>query len=684
MSIRANSNTKDQLPKRGTLALVATEERLTPSAPEDPLRFYTSHPKKPCFVDLTVFRDGEQQRSKNGGVWNGPYQGRALLIMELAPAIRDQVAPLAEPSVKTNLLSLRSWWRTFDAIEAADASAPVVTSTAHLSDVHRQFAIDSGMSREAFNTFLRLANTTRLALGLRKLHWMSPADDRNTNRQLPPQWQTKFIRHKLKHRWLAVLNRWALADELRKQGAPLVGQGTDPEVWAEQSRLLRNYQHFDMVVAAIGHPRPTKELLLAGLSVYAFHKRGYNTFDMVRGRYPDGDNIRAAFHLCLATTGWNPAVLLSLDVTDESFLISHPKDPGRYILRGMKARAGGSEQLSEGLYKSIGGAGFILQALIARTAPLREQLRKELLECKHPTEDGGIATENIRTQRERIATLEQGIRSPWLFVSKTQSGIQWLDDDNYSTSVAKQTSSYLGDLITNLNKHQPEDRQLALITATDFRDAYAAHVYQVSGGSVLAVMKALGHLLLSSTTIYLSNTLLKEEHRKLFSRLSNGFWADIEAHGRVDPTILAMLSRYGPATAEQHERLHEYRTLLRSRIGVACKDPLNPPKHIDPEFEPDGKSVCFVQRCTLCLENGVILPESMPGLCKRLAELRHLQATMSVGAFLASSYPTEITNTELALLGFDAGAVAQHLSDWESRISNGTHRVIEFDGVGIL
>jgi hypothetical protein len=53
---------------------------------------------------------------------------------------------------------------------------------------------------------------------------------------------------------------------------------------------------------------------------------------MLCGSYPDSFDIRVAFHLCMATTGWNPAVLLSLDVTT-SIIEKHPKDPGRYILR---------------------------------------------------------------------------------------------------------------------------------------------------------------------------------------------------------------------------------------------------------------------------------------------------------------------------------------------------------------
>src|SRR5690606_31634827 len=122
------------------------------------------------------------------------------------------------------------------------------------------------------------------------------------------------------------------------------------------------------------------------------------------------------------------------------------------------------------------------------------------------------------------------------------------------------------------------------------------------------------------------------------------------------------------------------RSLMRSRIGVGCKDPTNPPKHIAPNFVPDGKAVCHVQRCLLCIEHAVILPESLPGLCKRLAELRHIRAGMSVGAFQQASFSEELDNTEAALQVFPVEAVERHLNDWTHRIATGTHRVSAFDG----
>lgn len=672
MGIRANSNKKDHLraESKPSLSVVITPAR--PSVDESLLRFETTHSKKPCVVDLTVFDTGELQRSAKGGMWAGPFKGRPGLIAELLPAIRDQLIPLSEKSVNKYMFSLRAWWRLFDAIETTGSSGGQVISTRQLTDLHRQCALDKGFDRQTFSNFVRLANTTRTALGKKTLYWQPPTDKTGT-RHLPQTWQTDLIRHTLRHRWFAVLYRWQLAEKLRepKHSIPLEDE--------EQQRLQRNYLRFDHVVQSCGHPRPTVKTIWKGIA-RNFYTDGYSVADMMRGSYPDGNDIRAALHLCLATTGWNPAVFLSLDVTD-NFVESHPKDPSRYILRGTKARAGDAEQVSEGLFKTQGSAGVILQTLVRRTAPLRAQLQRELESCLSQIQIPGQAPKALYELRVRVSALTQGVRSPWLFATQASSDIQWLTDNTFSLSVEKLTSSYLGDLIVNLNVRQPEGHKLSRITASDLRDAYAAKSYHASGGSILSVMKALGHRRPSTTQLYLNNTLLNEEHQKLYATFSTALWQEMERKARVDPTILAKISRDGTASAEERERLVTYRTILISRIGVGCRDPLHPPRHIAPNFVPDGIEMCHVQRCTLCLENAVILPESLPGLCKRLAELRYLRSHMSMGAFQVSSFLEELDNTELALLVFDATEVERALADWTLRISSGVHRVIEFDGI---
>ncbi|WP_374428008.1 hypothetical protein [Ideonella dechloratans] len=178
----------------------------------------------------------------------------------------------------------------------------------------------------------------------------------------------------------------------------------------------------------------------------------------------------------------------------------------------------------------------------------------------------------------------------------------------------------------------------------------------------------------------MDNTLLNDQSVKLYQTFSNAMWTEIKVHKRLDPTVIAKFSRDGEASDEQRQRLAMYRSLRRSRIGVGCKDPAHPPSHIAPNFRADGKALCHVHRCTLCLEHAVIFPDSLPGLCKRLAELRFIKGRMSAVAFIESSFGEEQENTELALAAFDPDDVADQLRHWEGRINDGLHRVIELDG----
>ena len=302
-------------------------------------------------------------------------------------------------------------------------------------------------------------------------------------------------------------------------------------------------------------------------------------------------------------------------------------------------------------------------------------MKQELKQSREDLESGNPSnTEERLALQERVRALERGIRSLWLFVSPVGKGIHWLGDDSYNRR------DYLSSVIADINKRQPADKQLARLTPGDLRDAYAARIYHSSGGSILAVMRALNHKHIDTTGVYLDNTLLKEEHAKMFGTYSEALWHEVKVHRRIDPSIIAKWSRDGAVTQDERDRLNTYRELLRSRIGVGCKDPLNPPKRLAPSFTADGKNHCSVQRCLLCAEHAVVFPDSLPGICKRLAELHYLKANMSLTAYLQSEFGTEIENAELILHGFDQDEVQHHLHDWQERIATGMHRVVEFDG----
>lgn len=689
MSIRSIQNTKDHLrSKAGVLASVP--ENLAPKGIDPLLQFWTTHKTTPYLVDLSVLKFGESERPRAGGSWSGPFSGRPELIAEIAPAVYELFSHQTQQAAGSSVGALRALWRVLDQAEAAAPSAPRITTTLNLTNLHEQIARDSGMRNRYFNTILRIVNTTRVALGGKPLLWVAP-DDKEPNRKLPPAWQTELIRQMLKRRWFAVLDRWSAADRLRAFATLPTEERSSIPLSAEQARLQKNYVRFDATVSRTGKLKPTGPEIYNGQHFSAFNKQGFSVPDMLKGSYPDADDVRTAFHYCLGITGWNPAVLTSLDANGE-FIEPHPKDPGRYVMRGTKARSGGSDVITGSYqFKSQGSPGVVIRTLIEQTQPLRQQLRDELEICERRLaqidKDNSAAEADRNKLWKNIASLKRGVRSPWLYLIPTSKEIQWLDDFNFARASARDDSlpqqGFLHTTIRQINAKQPAERQLALLTATDLRDAYAEIAYRVSGGSILAVMRLLGHRHAETTKRYLQNTLLQEQHRRLYSTFSNALWHQIVERKGVDPSVLAKVSRDGSIDVNEYARLEAFRGLMRSRIGVLCASPKEPPQHIAPGFMKGTDKLCPSDRCLLCLENAIITPESHEGLCMRCAELRHLKSTMPVPIFTASSFAAELENIELALLGFDATPTQARITKWEGRIAKGEHRVIDFDGVQV-
>lgn len=668
MTVRANRNKKGLRPKSDerVASLLGVAANL-----ESKLRFWTAHPTKPCYVDLNALYAGSDKsiEKKKGAV--RPFTGRPELILEMAPYIQEHVAYLAKKSVALLIASLRAWWRLFDSIEKISARGRRLLSTADLTDFHRQYAIDNEMEHSVFGGFVQIANKTREGLGLGNLYWPAPEIIRR-NQHLPPLEHFDVVRHELKRRWFETLQRWNAIDRLCASSGPLSPEECFGLSVQQQKSLLGRYRQWDVTTAATGKLHPTLEEIKASTK----SAEGWDTYaysELIRGRYPTGD-IRTAFHLCLAATGWNPAVLLSLDI-NVPFLHPHPTDNNRYILRGVKDRAGGEGIVHVGLMKSQAGAGFILTELMARTAPLRKELQADLKRAKNELKDAGAGSSAYDCLIKKIHQLETKLRSPWLYVPTHRGGYSYLSDNDYFGH----SSNFLPSLILDINKKRTPNNKISSISATQFRDALAARSY-VGGGGFLQVNRLLGHKKLESTVTYLDNSLIREQHAKKMEKFCFALWDEVDSSRGVDPTILAYRVQFGSVPEEQRNRLVDYRKLLRSRIGVGCKDPYNPPKKISPNFNANGKNTCYVQRCMLCLDHAVIFPESMSGICMRMAELRNIRANMGLEAFTISRFAEELDNCETAIQAFDAREVREQLDLWTARIDSGNHRIAEFDG----
>jgi hypothetical protein len=686
---------KDHLKEHAGVTLAAPISFDAPES-DDPLVFWTQHEKEPCEVNLHPFAMGrtEMGRPQGGGRKGFPFTGRPELIRQLAPAITEVLLYAAKATVDGYKNALSDWWRIADAVEAAAAKVgqPMtrVEDVRLLTNVHCDFAHRSGMSRQIFGKFRILVDMTRVALGVRETYWESP-EDAETEKHIPPMEQRKALRFALKRTCRSVLERWEQSDRLSQlDEAP-----NDPQV----ANLHRHALYMRNIQEKTGKVLLTTEELCDGFDRTTLAKRGISMRQLREAVFPSHRDADAVWHLCLLNTGWNPSTLTTLDVT-KRFLFDHFKDdpndshqrfvlsPETYELVGVKERAGGKEQVVIGQWKTQDGPGHLIKTYMNRVAPLRELLKQQYAEekmryeeMKH--EDAGYATQTA--QFAKVKTLEQGLRSVWLYVNRS-GNIAWIANDLRKCAyVDGKLVYFMHEVVhllntqrhaTNVQRGKSREGPLAPlesvpnVSPSEFRVWFADFVYRASNGSILQVKKALNHSKLRTSIDYVNSNILNQEASDTARRFLNILVGELDA-GRIDLTILAHLHRHGKLTPDQEELLSQARTLPRSRMNVACKDARRPPNHIK---ATNGVN-CDVQRCMLCLENAVLLPESVDGIAMRVEELRALQAFLPIETWVEDQYDIELKNNLTALKKFDLNTVLQERKKWAFAIACGEHYV---------
>lgn len=688
---------KDHLEEHSSVTLVTP---VTAPRSDDPLRFWTEHLTENTLVDLYPFADGQNQKPhpRGCGNWAGPFSGRPELIRQLAPAIHARLLMASPSTVELHRVALRAWWRLLDALEATlgpnGQPVPKVKSLVDLNELHEATAHRFRMTHSNFNTFLSLVNAAR------KLHrprlpllpWIPPKP-RNQDRHLIPEDQAQALKILLKQDWESVRRTWARYDAIRFGDRPTKLSKNETldeqtrEEYAEDERLLKNWEHFHRIQEAAGRPLPTSAQLLDGKNRSSLWFQGIEVRLARAILFPTVEDADIAFHLALAGSGWNPSTLARIDASKPTLIFDHPKTSSQTVLsteeetitiKADKPRARGKTQFCIGLKKNPASPPAIVATYLKRSALLREQLRDDLESVKTELarlQTTGATRVAIERQFKRVQRLQEGIRSAWLYVDST-GNINWLNWKiwkRYGTGTKGASVSYLVRVVDRLNEDRAKRGKPLVdhITPSDFRDIYARWVHVQTGGNVLAVMLALGHAGPRSTNNYLENNIFNAENDEHVRRFMAHLFAELEK-GRVDLTILAQLVRNGPLTPEMQGRLEEYRHLMRTRMSVGCTDPRRPPAHIAPNHR-EGK-LCGTQRCLHECPNARFLPESLDGIAMRVEELVTLSDHLPRETWLHGEFTQELENGEYLLAElYPPGMVAAARKTWRDKIARGEH-----------
>lgn len=675
-----------------------------PSSEVDPLRWWTLHPNDATEVDLNEFAEGRAENPHGkrglGKTWAGPFTGRPTLIHELAPWVKEQTLLNCRVNAVNIGNALRRWWRLFDALEATPLPGSKrlarVETVADLTAFHEAGAHQHGVARRSFSQFRNLANKARHALGLSQLHWIAP-DGPQPDRQLISDDMAKVLRVALKTNWRAVRKDWMFRDQIRAeadrrdQGEPAVDLGEEGE------RLLANWREFRRVAEAIGTILPSSEDLFCGRSRQQMYQASLSLVDMRAIRFPKLWETDAAYHMALLDSAWNPSTMLNIDATDPYCVAPSLKDSqvhlvlqatpvgdgdtqgddegGTLSVGASKPRARGKLQIAHGLAKNTCSAPFIVRAFIARTEPLRAVLREQL---RHAVADharlalSAADRTSLGEAIKRVQLLREGVRSVWVYVTRAGT-VQWISKRDtgirYWADGKRNPVTYLGMVIDQLAR---TGKTVGKVTPSDLRDLAARRYFQQTG-SIVALMLKLGHSRLRTTTEYLDNQLFRAENDEVARRFLDHLFDEL-AQGRADLTILAQLSRHGPLSPEMEARLIEYRSLMRSRLGVGCSNPRRPPRLVDPEHVPG--QLCCRHSCLLGCGNAKFLPESLDGIAMRAEELMAISDVVPREAWLRQRFHEELEGAEGLLEHYyPSTEVAEARAKWHARIESGHHRI---------
>lgn len=636
--------------------------------------FWTFNQQDPHLVDLTEFATGKTAENITGGKhnWTTDFRGRPSLIAELIPAIKHLHGFNRSASVSLLQEGLRFWWRVFEEAESSSTeeghTQAHVHSVADLQILHHHIARRMRVGRRCHNSFTRIANLVRVQMKLPPLYWPS-IESEPIPSEVPETWEVERIRHALKRQWFDALSRMKAAD---KNQADLWG-------WKHtyfKERGIHVHEVYRAVIELTGHPLPSTKQVRDAIGVSFTPDWMQPISTPIAGLYPTRNDVRAAFLLCLMYSGWNVATLADLNV-DDRFVEPHPTDPGYHVVYGFKMR-GQSEQYCIGRNKRSDAPGTILRVLVERTRPLRELVRIELVEVDRRIADGVASAQELNELLKQRKKLMERVRSPWLYPDPHGFGVVHITSDNlnYRTSY-RTTGTYLSGLIKAINLRQPPEKQIRTnIVPGDLRDSYIGFAYEFSNYSVLTAQIAAGHKSAETTQGYLRHKSWKAHSAMTIHKFQTVMFREIEECKSVDPTILRAHMEWNGIADDERARLAEHRK-NRSRIGVACKDPTHPPLTISPTHAGGG---CRIQRCTLCPENAILLPDSYDGIAMRVAELEFLRANTPVTVWTNSSFLEELANAESVLELYDPARVEERLVHWRGEIEAGQHKAITWEG----
>jgi hypothetical protein len=600
-------------------------------------------------MDLSPFAVGDPRTG---------IRARPSLVKQLAPAIRAGTYGKNCHEGAQTKTTMKYLWRMLDSLEIAGAGT--VEDLAAITNAHGQL-----FKTHLLRTFQFRANYARGVLGrIRRwfvhardlagfeadLIWPTITEDRGTEHKDVDPRLLRPLYHHLKRVHFGFLG--ALED-----GPRLAARGVDPrsapgskfEVW----NSTENWAYFAREFVAAGLSRgalpmrkfagrPVPDRKIPHQPGPSFLDSGVRThFDAVRWFVPTMEDAVAAFTLVMLHTGWNPDTVKNIDISEDSKWFDHRLDgsgdpqskTATVALYAFKGRTG-REQIAFSLRRPKAHPFQIIRSMVTATEPLRAQLRKEI-------EELGSIRNRTEEQQRRFDDIRVMVRSPWLYFTVHEAiGGSRVAAIEKSTANVVLRSHFRAAIKSNSRMMQSFELQeveafVERFSFSDIRDGFASFIYDNSMSNILLLKAALGHSRLRVTRAYLRQRRQIAQRFERFTHFQETIFDEIRNFQRIDPTILYVRMSGTAVTEAMVRRLRDAR--YRTRMGMGCVDPENPPRELSPDHRGGP---CVVQRCTLCV-HGVVFEDSLPDLAVRVAELRFIRSQVAAERFEGSTFQAE-------------------------------------------
>jgi hypothetical protein len=439
-------------------------------------------------IDLSEFALG-------GGVataakttsWSGDYRGRPRLAREIYDLFF-----LTNPTEKSAISTRSAMRNFFRFLDEGAASGETVECSTDVTDAHGPaFAHWLDGDENSYLTAKSILNQMRALAGGRLLFWPTRRRDLAVREEPIDDQAMKRFFHALRHEARSIKTMLAEGDRLAMIGSdPRGGTAEDwlaPEnrIWLVKSLLQDGLPDSKSVRAAGG--RPMQELAGPAYLVPGAEERSSRGVSgLLRWLLPGFPETSVFFWLFLLGTGWNYSTACAVDATDpEGWTQPHPQSEKFAVIHAFKNRAG-RHQFAISLTKPEWHPFRILQYVIARTAPLRNEIRRRLarLRAEHQAAPEGDVAMMADIQRH-----EAILRTPWLFFSpKTEGRINGLVSDG-NASNATQVARAVIEAHGLADRHP---RPLNVVTS-DARHIWIGHAYIQSNYHVLLTQLASQH-----------------------------------------------------------------------------------------------------------------------------------------------------------------------------------------------